>query len=470
MRGDCDTLHGMRTPFFFLILSVSFLAHATDYEMATKHVRENLSKFVEADTTNPPGNEARIVTIARKILSKAKIPYEVVEFSPGRQNIVARIKGEGAEKPLLILAHIDVVGAEGQPWTVNPHVVTEKEGYLYGRGVADDLGMAAIGLQTLLLLKESKVPLKRDVILALTGDEESGGDGIKFILEKKPKLIADATEALNEGGGITLDESGKVHHVSLQAGEKIYQDFEIVANGKTGHSSVPQKDNAIYRLSNALTRLEKHVFPARMLSVTRVYFEGRSKLEPPKMAKAMRDAARSKGKIPSDALKVLDADPIQSANLRTTCVATMLSGGTRVNALPAQAKASVNCRILPDETPQKMTEELKRIVADNSLNVVPLDDFGHAESSALGGSLDKAIQKMVGETWPGTPVIPYMSRGATDSRFLRAAGMVAYGLNPIPALEADGSRAHGIDERISAAGLRTGVEFFHRLVLNLAAK
>jgi acetylornithine deacetylase/succinyl-diaminopimelate desuccinylase-like protein len=444
-------------------------AGAADYDAAARSARELLDALVAADTTNPPGNEARAVALGAERLAAVGIPFERTEFAPGRENLVARLRGDGSERPLLLLAHTDVVGAEGQAWSSDPHVVTEREGYLVGRGVADDLGMAALALEVVLILHREKAPLARDVILAWTGDEESGGAGIRWLLEKRPQLLA-AGLALNEGGMIRLDEKGKPTWIELQTAEKTYQDFVLVARGETGHSSVPLPDNAIYRLSKALARLADHRFPARLLPVTRAHFAARAPFEPPERSGAMRALADAKGALPAAALAVLDADPVLAASLRTTCVATLLSAGTRVNALPAEARATVNCRILPDETAADVQATIARVLADPAIEITPTEEFGFGTPSPLEGPAPAAIAKVAGHMWPGLPVIPFMSRGATDSRFVRARRIPAYGVSPIPVSDADARRAHGVDERIPASGLRTGVEFLHRLVLELAAR
>ncbi|HWM88274.1 MAG TPA: M20/M25/M40 family metallo-hydrolase, partial [Kofleriaceae bacterium] len=402
-------------------------------------------------------------------LRQAGIRYEVSEFEKGRGNLVARIKGDGSARPLLILAHIDVVGARGQAWSTDPHRMIEKDGHLIGRGVSDDLGMAAVALEVMRLLAQNRVPLRRDVILAWTGDEESGGKGIRWLVQHRRASI-DAELAINEGGGILLDERGKPKLVALQMAEKTYQDFEIRALGPTGHSSVPLDDNAIYRLSRALDRLGKHRFPARLLPVTRAFFAGRADREPPALARAMRALASARGRLPAGPLATIEADPILRANLRTTCVATLVSGGTRENALPADARANVNCRILPDETSDDVRRQLVKIIDDPQLRVRALEDFTRANPSPLDGPGPAAIRKIIGEMYPGTPVIPAMGRGATDSRHLRAIGIASYGLVPMPNTEANSRRAHGIDERIPTASLRSGVELLYRLVIELAAR
>ena len=463
--------HGAALAVVALIVAAASAAHAeppaVDYDAATAAARALLTKLVAADTSNPPGNEARAVALGAARLKEANIEPEITEFAPGRQNMVARLRGNGAARPILLLAHVDVVGTEGQTWTSDPHVVTPAGGFLVGRGVNDDLGMASLALEVLVQLKRSGVPLERDVIVAWTGDEESGGAGVRWLLANRRDSI-DAELALNEGGGLVLGDDGKLKLVSLQTAEKTYQDFEIVAHGPTGHSSVPLAENAIYRLAAALDRLGRHRFPPRLLPVTRAYLAARAAVEPPKIAAAMRAIAGSKQRPPADAVKVLDADPALAATLRTTCVATVVNGGTRQNALPAEAKANVNCRILPDESVDAVRSALIAVIADPTIEVRPTEEFGFAEPSPLDGPGPRAIRTVVGAMWPGIPIVPFMSRGATDSRFLRAAGIPAYGLGPIAMTEADARRAHGVDERIPEPSLRSGFEFLYRLVVTLA--
>lgn len=449
--------------------SIDAGAAGPDFEAAARATRDLLAELVAADTSNPPGNEARAVAIGVERLVAAGIPHQVTEFAPGRENLVARLAGDGSAGPLLLLAHIDVVGAGGQEWSVPPHRLTERDGFLYGRGVADDLGMAAVELEVLVLLAETGVPLARDVILAWTGDEESGGEGIQWLLEHAPESIA-AEVVLNEGGGIRLGEAGEPLRLDLQTAEKIYQDFFLLARGPTGHSSVPLPDNAIYRLTAALERIAGHTFPVRVLPVAQANLAGRAPTAPPEQAKAMRAVAAAPAAPPAAAVAVLDRDPALAAGLRTTCVATQIEGGTRANALPAEARALVNCRILPDETPDTVRAELIRIVDDPELEISIQREFGFGRPSPLDGPGPAAIAAVVAQSFPGVPIVPYMSRGATDSRFLRAKGVAAYGISPIAVSDEDARRAHGVDERIPAASLRPGVEFLYRLVVELAGR
>jgi acetylornithine deacetylase/succinyl-diaminopimelate desuccinylase-like protein len=370
---------------------------------------------------------------------------------------------------------VDVVGTAHQDWASPAHEVTERGGYLYGRGVEDDLGMAALELEFLIALKESGEKLRRDVIIAWTGDEESGGTGIRWLLENRPDSIA-ADIAFNEGGGplllpaVTSDGGAPplaVRLLDLQTAEKTYQDFTLHVRGTTGHASVPLPDNAIARIGGALARIGAHHFKAHLLPVTRAYLTGRVNVESPEIAAAMRAVAEATGPLPAGPLATLETRPALAALLRTTCVPTLVSGGTRVNALPASADANVNCRILPDETPATVWKELVEVIGDPGVALTASDEFGYSLPTPLEGPGPKAV-KIAGLTmWPSAELVPVMSLGADDSRFLRMKGMRAFGFNPIPVSEEDSRRAHGIDERIPTESLRQGAELMRRIVEEL---
>lgn len=459
--------------FFFLCTALASTIQTTlprpDFNEEHLHFRKHLGEMVKLDTSNPPGNEARIVKYVEPLLKEAQIPYEVIDFGPNRQNIIARLKGSGELKPLLLLAHTDVVGTERQSWTSEPHRVVEKEGYLIGRGVLDDLGMAVASLQVFLLLKKWNISLKRDVILALTGDEESGGLGVRAILDRRPELL-NAEIAFNEGGGIELGSDGHPELISLQVAEKTYQDFILTAKGTTGHSSVPLADNAIYRLSQALEKLSRFTPEARLIPVTREYFSRRAEFEPASMAKAMNRLTQAKGKLPKDALAVIEKNPSYAATLRTTCTATMLSGGTRVNALPSEATATLNCRILPDEKLEEVKNTLAKVIQDPHVTIAPLKEFDQGGASPFEGEIPDAVEFISKKFLKGIPVVPALSKGASDSRFLRMRGIKAYGFNPIAMKIEDTRRAHGIDERILISSITPALELYYSLVTHLAAK
>ena len=462
----------MRLITFLLALTLFFAPAALaapDFEAAGKSVRELLEALVAADTTNPPGNEARIARIGEERLRAAGIASRRTEFAPGRENLVARLKGNGSEEPLLMIAHIDVVGAREEAWSTPPHQLTEKDGYLYGRGVADDLGMAAIELVVLELLKANEVPLRRDVILAWTGDEESGGAGIQWLMKNEPESIR-ASGALNEGGGLRLDPKGVPARIDLQTAEKIYEDFTLTVEGPTGHSSTPVPENAIYRLAHALTRIEAYSFAPRLLPVTRAWLQARAPLEEEPRSTAMQAVADADGALPQESLGILLEDPLLAASLRTTCVATLLDAGSRVNALPGKATANINCRILPDSSAAAVEAQLAAVIDDPQVKIKGRGDFGAGAPSPVKGEIPEAIVKRAQAFWPDIRLVPFMSRGATDSRFLRSAGIPAYGISPILISDEDGSRLHGIDERIPAKSLQPAVEFLYALVVDLAGE
>lgn len=452
----------------FFCFQPTFAAAPIDYEAAAKNLRQTLGEFIKADTTTPPGNEAKAAKIAAERFQAAGITYQILSFAPGRDNLVARIKGNGAKKPVLLLAHLDVVGTKDQPWTMPKHEMTEKDGYLYGRGILDDLGMAATIIETAVLIKNAGTPLDRDIIIALTGDEESGGTGIKHLLATHPELITDAEFAINEGGApFTID--GKVAQFRMQVAEKTYQNFTIKATSTPGHSSRPLNDNSIYRLSRALQNVEKTKREPRMIPATRTYFREIAKQEKGKMAEALKAVADAKGALPKWAVTKIEENPSYRAQLYTTCVATMISGGTKENALPAQATANVNCRIMPDETIEQTQKRLSDVIKDSKVEVTATSPNGQGPASNVTGEVPTALTEVLAEIWPGAVVIPAMQTGATDSRFLREKGIPSYGIGPMAISEADMMRAHGIDERIPTSSIRPGVEFFHKLVLKLAA-
>ncbi|HSI06490.1 MAG: M20/M25/M40 family metallo-hydrolase [Myxococcota bacterium] len=452
-----------------ILAALVVLAAPPDFDALATDYRAVMSSLVAADTTNPPGNEARAVSIIAARLKKEGIAVEVTDFAPGRTNLVARLPGKGDEKPLMLLAHTDVVGVEGQAWSTPPHTVTEKDGYLYGRGVRDDLSLVVGNLELFIQLKRQGVKLRRDVLLVLTGDEESGGLGLRKLLEQKPEL-ANTGLVLNEGGSTITKEPGSTpFFVSYEVVHKIYRDFAVTTTGTTGHASVPRKDNAIYKLARALSRVEGADAPPRLIPVMRAYFKARAPLEDPQTAKAMLALADAPDNaLPRDALAQVEKNPILAAQMRTTCVATMLSAGTKVNALPPSARANLNCRILPDETVEALEQRLKAVIADPEVTITPEASWGAGPPSPLTGEFVDALKKVVGETWPKVPVIPVFGVGTTDSRFTREKGIASYGFSPFPGLEADGPRSHGIDERVPVKSIRQGLELYWKLILELS--
>ena len=430
--------------------------------------RALLDELVAIDTSNPPGNEEKAARFVAEKLKAAGLAPVIVPFSPGRANVIARLRGDGSRRPLVLLAHLDVVGAAGQPWTMPPFHVTEKNGWLYGRGVTDDKSWAAMATTLVIDLQRTHARLHRDIILALTGDEESGGAGIRYVLAHRRELLGNAELALNEGGGVVLDDAGKPRLVNLGTAEKTFQDFTLVAHGTGGHSSVPNDDNAIYKLSRALDKLAAYKFPTRLTPVIRESLRALAVTQPAARARAMRAAADARGDtIPPALSAVMDTFPPVRAAARTTCVATMLGGGTRDNALPVTARATVNCRILPGETAEAVQHTLAGLVSGLAeVEIVP--DIGAGPEVPVHGPVRDAVQKAARAVYGDVPVVARVGLGASDSRFLRKAGIASYGIGVLAKPEMLTHNAHGPDEGAPAASFPLGYRFLSTIVKDLA--
>ncbi len=452
------------------LLLLATPAAAAELSAHEKLAREIYEELVEIDTTHDHGSTTRAAEAVQRRLLAAGFPaadVRLLEPAPGKGNLVVRLRGEGTARPIVLLAHLDVVDARREDWSVEPFTLLEQGGYFYGRGTSDDKAMAAIFVANLLRLRAEAVPLRRDVVLALTADEETGpNNGVEYLLREQRALV-DGALVINEGGGGRIkDGEYQVHGV--QAAEKLYRDFRLEVRNKGGHSSLPTPDNAIYRLAAALSRLEEFAFPVELNEVTRAWLERIAAVEDPETAAAMRALVAD----PKDAAAAarLSKLPAYNATLRTTCVATRLEGGHANNALPQLAAALVNCRILPGHTAQEVAKQLAEVIADPEVKLREAESTPAVPSppSALTPEVLGAIEKITREMWPGVPVVPTMSSGATDSRFFRAAGIPSYGVSGI-FHDMNDIRAHGRDERLGVRQFYEGLEFLRRLVLELGA-
>ena len=386
---------------------------------------------------------------------------------PGKWNLVVRYHGTGAHKPLLLLAHTDVVEAKREDWSpeFDPFKFTEKDGYFYGRGTADDKAQAAIWVATLIRFKREGFKPDRDLIVALTADEEGGSyNGVRWLLDNHKDLI-DADFALNEGGGGEM-VNGKKISLNVQVAEKYVMNIRLEARNKGGHSSVPLPDNAIYHLAEALTRISHFEFPLKANEVTRTYFAQLAKTETGPVVESLRQI----GEGSEAAMKRVAAEyPRWNSMLRTTCVATMLEGGHASNALPQLAAATVNCRVMPDDSPEFVLNSLKTAVADDKVAVKSARSTTAVPGSPLRPDLMKAITRITDSIWPGVIVVPSMSTGATDGKALRGAGIETYGVSGLFGERGD-SRAHGQDERMMASSFYQSQAFLYDLVGTLSGK
>jgi acetylornithine deacetylase/succinyl-diaminopimelate desuccinylase-like protein len=435
-----------------------------------EETRATLEQLVAVDTSH--GHETDLLTPLAARFRAAGLPTELLESAPGRGNLVARYKGTGAKRPLLLIAHVDVVPVEGQPWSVPAFRVTEKDGFLWGRGVNDDKGMAAAIVAIALEMARTRPSLSRDVIFALTAGEETGGDVGAHWLAQHHKDLIDAEVALNEGGGARVsDDFERVQIVGIGEAEKTFQSYRLVVKGKGGHSSIPPTDgDPVVTLALALVQVGQHRFPAHALAPVRESFAESAKLEKPPLAEALGRVAAT-GQISDEDDRVLSKDRSYNAQLRTTCVTTQLQGSPQDNVLPTSAEAVVNCRIMPDETPQQTRDTLVRVIGEPQVQVEPIEDFGYGPYSPGEGLVPAAVRRVAAAMWPGVPVVASMSTGASDSRFLRSVGILAYGVSPSMTSRREslaGHSAHGPDERRPARWLAEGARFLREVTYELA--
>jgi acetylornithine deacetylase/succinyl-diaminopimelate desuccinylase-like protein len=383
---------------------------------------------------------------------------------PKKANLVVRYHGTGAHKPILLLAHTDVVEAKREDWSMDPFQFIEKEGFFYGRGTGDDKAQAAVWIANLIQYKREGFKPDRDIIVALTADEEGGGpyNGVDWLLKNHRELI-DADFALNEGGWGEESKGKKISN-DLQVSEKYVLNFRFEVRNKGGHSSMPVRDNAIYHLAGALQRLGEFGFPLKTNEVTAAYFQQMAKIE---SGPIKDDLAKVASGSQEGMERVAAASPAWNSTLRTTCVATMLEGGHAINALPQLAAATVNCRVLPEDSPEYVLSTLQKVVADDQVSVKQLSDFSKAAASPMRPDVLKAVSEITAHMWAGVPTVPIMVMGATDGRYLRAAGIPTYGVQGF-FMDRDDIRFHGRDERLGVQSFYEGQAFLYELVKRLS--
>ncbi len=379
---------------------------------------------------------------------------------PRKANIVVRYHGTGAHKPILLLAHIDVVEAKREDWSTDPFQFIEKDGYFYGRGTSDDKAQAAVWVANLIRFKREGFKPDRDLIVALTADEEGGGpyNGVEWLLKNKRSLIQ-SEFALNEGARGELVNGNRVSH-DIGVAEKTYADFRFESRNKGGHSSRPISDNAIYHLAGALYRLSSYSFPFQLNQVTKAYFQQTAKLETGDVA---ADYAKIAEGSEAAMQRVAKTNAGMNSMMRTTCVATQLEGGHAPNALPQLAAANVNCRILPDDSVEHVLQVLKQVAADDQVVVTIKQEEGKAPASPMREDIMKAFNKVTDTMWPGVITVPAMATGASDGRYLREAGIPTYGVQGF-FNDRDDVRAHGRDERMLVLSFYEGQTFLYEFV------
>lgn len=447
-------------------------------EPMKQSARDIFKQLIEINTTDSVGNvTAAAEAMAKRLLETGFSENDLHLAGPRdrKKNLVVRFHGTGLRKPILFIGHLDVVEALREDWTTDPFEFIEKDGYFYGRGTNDMKSGDAILVTNFIRLKKEKFLPDRDLILALTADEEGGtANGVDWLLKEHRDWI-DAEYCINLDGGEFEKDKNKRLFAAIQASEKVYADFQFESLNPGGHSSVPSPDNAIYHLAGALARLQSFSFPVETNEITRNYFERSAALTAGQVSADLKAAAQQ----PPDAAAVqrLSASPYYNSLLHTTCVATMLSGGHAPNALPQTARANVNCRIFPGEDPVEVGKTLERVANDPKVKITMVTQRSAdgkvvpivaVPPSPLLPEVTRAMEKTLQSAWPGVPLVATMSTGATDGKFTRIAGIPTYGISCM-FFDKNDNRAHGKDERIGVQDFYDGVDFNYRLIRELSS-
>ena len=441
-----------------------------DTSAIAKEAQGWLADLIRINTSNPPGNEQIAAMYITGILAKDGIKAEILDLTPGRSALVARLRSAAVAEPskaLLLVAHMDTVPVDKSKWSVDPFGAVIKDGYLYGRGAIDDKGMLAANLAVFIELKRSMARLNRDVIFLATADEETSGDAsIRMLIAKHWEKLA-AGFAINEGGNVFL-KNGKVEYIGVQADEKVAYNIAVVARGTSGHASQPTKDNPVIHLAAAVAKIGNYSAPVHFTSIVRRYFEGLAPLEDDEIGKWMRSMdTADRGEHAQRVIS--DASPLWNAMLRNTIAPTVVTAGVANNVIPAEARANLNVRLLPGDPIAAVMNDLNKLVNDPQVKLELQPSAGlAAPSSSLESEFYKLIAKIVSQEFGGAPALPFQSTWLTDSAQLRLHQVQALGLVPFPLSQDDLKRMHGDDERIPLGAFDKGVEVLAKIVNEFA--
>lgn len=425
-----------------------------------------LQRLIQFDTRNPPGNELPLARFLVSTFESAGIPVQLFEPTPGRGQVVARLSGSGARRPVMLLAHMDVVGVEAEMWTCDPFAGVARDGFLYGRGAIDDKGMLAANVITMLQLKkhvDAGGSFSRDVVFVATADEEAGGEcGMAWLVQHHPEVL-DAEFALNEGGRTRIIPGGG-KYLAVQTSEKISHVVELSVKGTAGHAAIPLPDNAIFALGRALALLADHREPVVLTPTTRSFFRDLARVWPDRdVARAMREVAGEDGRSVEEAAKRLSSAPVFNAVLRAGISPTVLSGGNRFNVIPAAAGVLLNVRTIPGQSIDDVVQRIRSAVGPG-IEVRITESGEDAPVSDQESAMYRALETAAAELDPDMVVVPYLSTGVTDSARLRRLGINAYGILPFPMEQSDEERMHGHDERIPVDSLKFGTRLIYEAV------
>ncbi len=431
--------------------------------------RAILKELIEVNTSDSAGHTPELAAAIAARLKAAGFPASditILGHQPRYQNLVARYRGRATgKKPIMLMAHMDVVDARKEDWSFDPYVFKEDAGFYYGRGTSDNKAGVATLVANFVRLKQEKFVPDRDLIMVLTSDEETMQESISWLMKEHRALI-DADYALNTDGGGGSLLNGKPQMFSVQTAEKIYLTFAFEVRNKGGHSSIPVRDNAIYRLATGLGRLAEFDFPVRLNETTRAFFERGAGSETGQTAADMKAVAATGD--PAAAARLSANSPYFNSVMRTTCVATRLLGGHADNALPQMARATVNCRLLPDDTPGAVQATLARVIADPTIQITVTQPSLPSPPSPLRSDVVGPVERIAKQMWPGATVVPEMSTGATDGLFVRNGGIPVYGVGAIFE-EVNDVRAHGRDERVGVEPFHQAVSFWYQLLKALTS-
>jgi acetylornithine deacetylase/succinyl-diaminopimelate desuccinylase-like protein len=456
---------------FFALLVRSSLFGATpdgEWKNFEEEAVSLLSRYVQIDTTNPPGNEIKAAQFFKGIFDREGMESRIIESAPGRGNIYARLKGNGSKKAVLLLNHMDVVPAEAKLWKEPPFSGVVKEGYIWGRGALDDKGPGIAELMTLLALKRGNVQLKGDVIFLGTADEEAGGAmGAGFLVEKHPELFKDVGLVLNEGGGIRLGNDGKAREYSVSVTEKTPLWLRLTATGAPGHGSTPGNNLAVNKLIKALHDLMQYRSPIKIVPEVQKFYADTAHAEPAERREKLRDL-RTALKDPAFA-EEFTREPRNDASVRNTIAITGMKGSDKTNVIPAVATAELDVRLLPGEDPKDFINEIRRLIADDSIKIEILLSFPASTSPSHPEAM-KVIAEFARKHDPGVGVVAPLVRGFTDCHYFREKGIPCFGFMPLRNTISGEGLVHGVDERISIDSLKFGVGAMYEVVRKLVAE
>jgi acetylornithine deacetylase/succinyl-diaminopimelate desuccinylase-like protein len=442
------------------------LRYPVPWDQVERETLEHFQTIVRMDTSSPPGNETLVAEYLKKVLEREGIPARLLALDPKRANLVARIRGNGSKRPILVMGHTDVVGVQREKWSVDPFGAVRKDGYIWGRGTGDDKDNVTAGLMLLFLLKRQGVKLDRDVIfLAEAGEEGYNPEGLRYVIANHWEEI-DAEYALAEGGSGFMRD-GKIYYISVATSEKVRIEVQLIARGTAGHGSIPRPDNAVVRLAGAISRIAAWSQPMRLDETTRTYFQRLAGISPPEAAARFRSLL-----TPGEQAKVerhfAQHELRHNSMIRTSLSPNVLKAGFRANVIPSEAEALIDIRALPDEDLPKFVERLREVIADPHIEIKTNSGRPAAPASSLNTEMFAALEAAQKSTYPGSVTIPVLLTGATDMSPLRAKGIQAYGIGPVVDSEENGG-AHSDDERILEKSLHEFVRFIWHAVLEVAA-